>query len=205
MTVFGGILALVTGLAYTALGAVTAYELIRHRARGFSHFGLAFLVMAATCGPHHLAHAYRHLIAGEAAHGPHVAALTLGLAPAVIFIALRVEALFGGRGDRLLVRTPWWLQGLPVLMAAAAGATLWEGLRHADAHGVDLRALIPNLFGPGLHAEMAYYETDAGARVFSAGVLDFPAVLLHPTGMRLMDNLWRHMLAPPDEDDEPES
>ena len=55
--------------------------------------------------------------------------------------------------------------------------------------------MIPNLFGPGLHAEMAYYETDAGARVFSAGVLDFPAVLLHPTGMRLMDNLWRHMLA----------
>ena len=146
MTVYGGILALVTGLAYTALGAVTAYELVRHRARGFSHFGVAFLVMAATCGPHHLAHAYRHLIAGEAAHGPHVAALTLGLAPAVTFIALRVEALFGGRGDRLLVRTPWWLQGLPVLMAAAAGATLWEGLRHANAHGVDLRALIPNLF-----------------------------------------------------------
>ena len=55
MTVFGGILALVTGLAYTALAAVTAYELIRHRARGFSHFGVAFLVMAATCGPHHLA------------------------------------------------------------------------------------------------------------------------------------------------------
>jgi hypothetical protein len=42
---------------------------------------------------------------------------------------------------------------------------------------------------------MAYYETEAGARVFSAGVLDFPAVLLHPAGMRLMDNLWRHMLA----------
>ena len=71
--------------------------------------------------------------------------------------------------------------------------------------GTKVLALIPNLFGPGLHAEMAYYETDAGARVFSAGVLDFPAVLLHPTGMRLMDNLWRHMLAPPDEDDEPES
>ena len=53
-----------------------------------------------------------------------------------------------------------------------------------------------NLFGPGLHAEMAYYETAAGARVFSAGVLDFPAVLLRPAGMRLMDNLWRHMLEP---------
>jgi hypothetical protein len=60
--------------------------------------------------------------------------------------------------------------------------------------GTRVLAVIPNLFGPGLHAEMAYYETDAGARVFSAGVLDFPAVLLHPSGFRLMDNLWRHML-----------
>lgn len=61
--------------------------------------------------------------------------------------------------------------------------------------GTKVLGLIPNLFGPGLHAEMAYYETAAGARVFSAGVLDFPAVLLRPAGMRLMDNLWRHMLA----------
>ena len=60
--------------------------------------------------------------------------------------------------------------------------------------GTKVLAVIPNLFGPGLHAEMAYYETDAGARVFSAGVLDFPAVLLHPSGFRLMDNLWRHMV-----------
>ena len=42
--------------------------------------------------------------------------------------------------------------------------------------GTKVLAVIPNLFGPGLHAEMAYYETAAGARVFSAGVLDFPAV-----------------------------
>ena len=33
--------------------------------------------------------------------------------------------------------------------------------------GTKVLALIPNLFGPGLHAEMAYYETDAGARVWS--------------------------------------
>jgi hypothetical protein len=38
-------------------------------------------------------------------------------------------------------------------------------------------------------------ETAAGARVFSAGVLDFPAVLYTAPGIRLLDNLWRHMLA----------
>jgi hypothetical protein len=59
--------------------------------------------------------------------------------------------------------------------------------------GTKVLALIPNLFGPGLHAEMAYYETAAGARVFSAGVLDFPAVLYTAPGAQLLDNLWRHM------------
>ena len=62
--------------------------------------------MAFTCGPHHLVHAHRHLVAGETPHGPLTAALALGLAPAVVFIALRVEAAFGGRGDRLVARTP---------------------------------------------------------------------------------------------------
>jgi len=55
-------------------------------------------------------------------------------------------------------------------------------------------ALIPSLFGPGLHAELTYYETPAGARVFSAGVLDFPAYISTPRGQRLLLNLWRHML-----------
>jgi hypothetical protein len=30
--------------------------------------------------------------------------------------------------------------------------------------------------------------------VFSAGVLDFPAVLYTAQGMQLLDNLWGHML-----------
>ena len=62
--------------------------------------------------------------------------------------------------------------------------------------GTKVLAIIPNLFGLGLNAEMAYHETDAGARVFSAGVLDFPAVLYTPQGMKLLDNLWRHMVEP---------
>ena len=65
--------------------------------------------------------------------------------------------------------------------------------------GTKVLAIIPNLFGLGLNAEMAYHETDAGARVFSAGVLDFPAVLYTPQGMKLLDNLWRHMVEPPED------
>jgi hypothetical protein len=54
-------------------------------------------------------------------------------------------------------------------------------------------AEIPNLYGPGLTAQMTYYETERGARVFSAGVLDFGgAAPLWPI-RRMLDNLWRHM------------
>jgi hypothetical protein len=51
---------------------------------------------------------------------------------------------------------------------------------------------IPDLYGPGLTAQMTYYETEKGARVFSAGVLDFGgSAPLWPV-RRLLDNLWRH-------------
>jgi hypothetical protein len=152
-----GALALLTGLAYTALGLIAVYELLRHRrARGFSHFGLAFAAMAFTCGPHHLIHAWRHLGAGEPAHGPMLAALAIGALPAVVFVGLRLEAILGGRGDRL-IRNSRTLAALPWLMAAAAGATIWEGLRHAVSMDVDLRALLPNLILFANYALVGYF------------------------------------------------
>ncbi len=66
--------------------------------------------------------------------------------------------------------------------------------------GTTVLAVIPGLFGPGLDAQMAYYETAAGARVFSAGTLDFGGSATFWPVRRLLDNLWRHMLediAPP--------
>ncbi len=147
MTIFAGIFALLTGIAYTGLGVITGYELVRYRrTRGFSHFGGAFLVMAFTCGPHHLVHAWRHLVAGEVAHVPMLASLAIGLAPGLTFIALRTEAAFGGRGDRLIAGTPVWVAALPCIVAAALGATLWESLRHAAPRDVDVRSLVPNIF-----------------------------------------------------------
>jgi hypothetical protein len=140
-----GLLALATGLAYTALGVITTYELIRYRRdRGFSHFGLSFAVMAFTCGPHHLVHAYRHLILHEPGHGPMLAAMALGAAPAVVFISLRLEATFGGRGDRL-IRNSAVFAAVPAVMVAVAGATLWEAFGHAARMDIDLRSLVPNV------------------------------------------------------------
>lgn len=61
--------------------------------------------------------------------------------------------------------------------------------------GTVVLARIVDLFGPGASAEMTYYETEAGARVFSAGVLDFSGSATFWPINRMLENLWNHMLA----------
>jgi hypothetical protein len=59
-------------------------------------------------------------------------------------------------------------------------------------------ATIPDLFGPGLSAQMTYYEHPSGAKVFSAGVLDFGgSIAWCPPARRLVENVWRRLAAPP--------
>ena len=49
--------------------------------------------------------------------------------------------------------------------------------------------------GPGRTAEMTYYEHPSGAKVFSAGALDFGGqILLWPQTAQLLENVW-HRLA----------
>ena len=45
--------------------------------------------------------------------------------------------------------------------------------------------------GPGRTAEMTYYETAAGAKVFAAGALNFGASVGDPVVARILDNLGR--------------
>jgi N,N-dimethylformamidase beta subunit-like, C-terminal len=62
--------------------------------------------------------------------------------------------------------------------------------------GTQVLARIPDLLGPGRTAEMTYYETEAGARVFSAGVLNFGGtIMLWQETARLLDNVWARMSA----------
>jgi hypothetical protein len=146
MTVAAGMFALITGIAYTLLGVMTAYELGRDSARrGFSHFGAAFMVMAFTCGPHHLVHAIHILFEGERVGGALLAALGIGLVPGVVFVGLRLEAFCGGRGDRLLRGDPGWLLAAPWLITLASGAVLAAALARASAEGVSAWGVLPNL------------------------------------------------------------
>jgi hypothetical protein len=146
VTVAAGILALLTGLAYSGLGVMAVYELGRERkTRGFSYLGGAFALMAATCGPHHLVHAEHHLLWAETATGPMFSALAIGLVPGAIFVLLRIEAHFGGRGDRFVTGNPIWLLALPWAVALTAGAIVWEAagdVRELSVPGVVANGLL---------------------------------------------------------------
>jgi hypothetical protein len=62
--------------------------------------------------------------------------------------------------------------------------------------GTQVLAQIPDLFGPGRTAQMTYYETPAGARVFSAGALNFGGtIMLWSTTATMLDNVWARMTA----------
>ena len=95
--------------------------------------------------------------------------------------------------------TPWLWTGTGLSNGSRLGDMVGgygieiDGTNEHSPPDTKILALIPSLFGPGLHAEMTYYETPAGARVFSAGALDFGGSATFWPVRRLLDNLWRHM------------
>jgi N,N-dimethylformamidase beta subunit-like, C-terminal len=117
---------------------------------------------------------------------------------------LGVQYVASDRGQR---RGPFTVVGADVAPWAFAGT----GLSNDSTFGkygieIDARsqwfspsntqvlATIPDLFGPGRSAEMTYYEHPSGARVFSAGVLDFGGqVLLWPQTQQILANVWQQL------------
>jgi hypothetical protein len=62
--------------------------------------------------------------------------------------------------------------------------------------GTQLLASIPDLMGPGRTAEMTYYETPGGAKVFAAGTLNFAASIGEPPVAQLVENVWTRLSRP---------
>jgi hypothetical protein len=50
--------------------------------------------------------------------------------------------------------------------------------------------------GPGKTAEMTYYETPKGAKVFAGGALNFGASVTQPAVAQLLENVWARLSRP---------
>jgi hypothetical protein len=62
--------------------------------------------------------------------------------------------------------------------------------------GTIVLAEIPDVFGPGLTAQMTYYETGTGGKVFAAGAIDFGGSAMTWPMRRMLENLWARLSTP---------
>jgi hypothetical protein len=118
-------------------------------------------------------------------------------------------ALLGNQyvaSDRGQRRAPFTVVGADVAPWAFEGTGLTNGATFglygieidarsaASPASTQVLATIPDLFGPGRTAEMTYYEHWSGAKVFSAGALDFGGqMLLWPQTERIVENVWSRL------------
>ena len=116
---------------------------------------------------------------------------------------LGVEYFHNDEGEH---RGSWIVRGassLPWLFAHTElvnGSTLSSGGVEADARtsasprGTTVVSEIPNLYGPRMTAQMTYYQTKSGAKVFAAGAFTLAGgVRADPQVQQLVDNLWTHL------------
>jgi hypothetical protein len=157
MTVAVALTNLVLGAVYTSYGVMTIVDLKRGwRTLGFSHFGLAWIAMAFTCGPHHLEHGLHVAIAGRAGGPLDLFAVLVGFPAGVVWFLLRVEALAGGRGDRFVSRSPLWVKAMPPVAVVYVGLLATLMFAVAFGHGVGPR-ITPNVLLLGLYGLIGYY------------------------------------------------
>ena len=122
----------------------------------------------------------------------------------------------GGKQRPFIVRSastaPWLWAGTGLKDGDTLGAEVGgygieiDQMTPFSPPGTLLLADIPDLFGPGLTAQMTYYETPLGAKVFSAGAIDFGGTATNPTAKRgeegrwavgrVLENLWARLALP---------
>lgn len=107
-------------------------------------------------------------------------------------------------------RAGWILRNAPAVSWLFASTGLRAGSRFgsdfgieidhtapASPKGIEVVAEIPDLLGPGLTAQMTYYETRGGAKVFAAGAFTLAGRMWDPVVARVVANLW-HALSDPE-------
>lgn len=95
-------------------------------------------------------------------------------------------------------QAPWLFTGTGLVNGSTFGRYGIEidSTAKTSPHGTIVLARIPDLLGRGRSAEMTYYETPAGAKVFAAGALNFAASAGQPPVSTLLENLWARLSVP---------
>ena len=93
---------------------------------------------------------------------------------------------------------PWLFRGTGLVDGAQFGTFGIEVDARAPSSPPQTRvlAVARNIFGPGTSAEMTYYTTSAGAKVFAAGVLNFGGSAWSSTVAVMLENLWATLSRP---------
>ncbi|MGN6430438.1 MAG: N,N-dimethylformamidase beta subunit family domain-containing protein [Gaiellaceae bacterium] len=93
---------------------------------------------------------------------------------------------------------PWAFAGTGLATGVRFGRYGYEiDMRSpASPPGTIVLGSAPDLMGPGKTAEMTYYETPKGAKVFAGGALNFAASVTDPAVERLLENVWARLSRP---------
>jgi hypothetical protein len=92
-------------------------------------------------------------------------------------------------------KLPWMMNGtgLRVGMDFSSGGIEADEVTSDSPRNVRIVASIPNLYGDGRNADMTYYRTANGAKVFAAGAFTIAGAVWQGHVFQLMTNLWSFM------------
>jgi hypothetical protein len=122
---------------------------------------------------------------------------------ALIGVQYRANDRGGHRGSWIVqangeTSEPWLFAGLHVHAGSAisSGGVEIDATTSASPKDVCVLADIPDLYGPGFTAQMTYYTTPTGAKVFAAGAFSLAGNVSEPDVARLVTNLWAELSEP---------
>ncbi len=119
---------------------------------------------------------------------------------ALIGVQYRANDRGGHRGPWILrsgaAATPWLFTKMNTGEGVGSGGIEIDATTSASPKNIHILAEIPNLYGPGFTAQMTYYETPAGAKVFAAGAFSLAGSVWEPEMQTLMTNLWERVSTP---------
>ena len=128
------IINILVGSVYVSLGVLILVDLkLGWHLFGFSRFGGGLAAVAFTCGAHHLAHGHHVAFESHDAGALDLVSVLVGLPFGLTWLWLRLEALAGGVGDRIIRGNPVWVLAMPTVAAVyvtalvAAGAVVAQG------------------------------------------------------------------------------